>query len=72
MERNFQVGQIPRKRRRCWQKVEQTFCTIHSIQLAAILDLKQCFNSGIVAFDVRGYSIVDILGKYLLTDGHKL
>ena len=46
---------------------------VPSIQLAAILDLKQCFNSGIVAFDVRGYSIVDILGKYVLstTDGHK-
>ena len=37
---------------------------VPSLPLAAILDVKQCFNSGIVAFDVRGTNIVDILGKY--------
>ena len=36
---------------------------VPSIPLAAIHDVKQCFNTGIVAFDVKGTNIVDILGK---------
>ena len=37
---------------------------VPSIPLAAIHDVKQCFNTGIVAFDVKGTNIVDILGKW--------
>ena len=37
---------------------------VPSVPLAAIHDVKQCFNTGIVAFDVKGTNIVDILGKY--------
>ena len=40
---------------------------VPSIPLAAIQDVKQCFNSGIVAFDVKGTNIVDILGKCCIT-----
>ena len=36
---------------------------VPAIPLAAILDLKNCFTKGIVAFDVKGYNIVDILGE---------
>ena len=36
---------------------------VPSVPLAAILDVKDCFHSGIVAFDVKGYNIVDILGE---------
>lgn len=36
---------------------------VPAIPLAAIMDVKDCLDSGIVAFDVQGYNIVDILGK---------
>ena len=38
---------------------------VPSLHWEAILDLKECFSNGIVAFDVEASNIVDILGKYL-------
>ena len=36
---------------------------VPSVPLAAITDVKQGLTEGIVAFDVKGYKVVDILGK---------
>ena len=38
---------------------------VPSVPLSAILDVRQCFQNGVVAFDLLGYNIVDILGKTL-------
>ena len=35
---------------------------VPAVPLSAILDVKQYLSEGIVAFDVQGYGIVDILG----------
>jgi hypothetical protein len=36
---------------------------VPAVPLSAILDLRHCLLDGIVAFDIQGYNIVDILGK---------
>ncbi len=36
---------------------------VPSIPLSAIMDLKTCFEQGILALDVEGYTIADIIGK---------
>ena len=39
---------------------------VPSVPLSAILDVRQCFLNGVVAFDLKNsYTIVDILGKNL-------
>ena len=38
---------------------------VPAIPLSAISDVKDCLRDGIVAFDVAGYNINDILGKKL-------
>lgn len=36
---------------------------VPAVPLSAILDIKQYLQEGIVAFDVKGFGIVDILGN---------
>ena len=36
---------------------------VPSIPLSAFMDFRQCFNSGIVALDVPGTNMQDIIGK---------